>query len=696
MKINAKVRPEQSHMQIRTKKGINLHVDKEMVVNARVIKVKTRTVPFKQKEEDIPSRRTNKKQLVKVGNRNQRKVIQVSNIPTSTMSDMNKYIRKENIVNQSYVHCYKQDKPIYINKDYVRGIRIRATKDKDIIEATEEVKKLRNTRKLTKNKTSIVVMKTIVEESILEDIEGARDVYNSVQQVSQPIRRINNTAKTMYQYQKAINLVKYNKSNAVKRVHVDNEEYYIKGGKRVQSDINSGERNAKDKDYRTKYKHEAKRNSYNSSYNVLSVKKEKRAENLKQYQKLKKQRMTKFAIAKIRSPIAKGSGAAESDTIVKLATDLAKMKAMHVVRQAVTGLAALVAPVMIPILGFGFIILVAITALYESPLAIFLPKIEPYEYGAECDDERSPHEVIEEYSQELDAEIAQQYASYDEYSVTYLPEDSYVGSNKEDILYAYMIKCGEDNDSLVMTDDNKELLKDIFTTMCSYSTETSTKTVTVESSSQDSENTSESDEPITKTIHVIDVKVTIQDLDNYLADNPLTSEENEWYTTLMEENPNDFSDDEETNLDGITVEGIPSEIGTQVAELALTKVGCEYSQSRRWEEGVYDCSSLVYRCYQQYGITLGASTAAGEAKWLTDKKCYFTSSDKLQAGDLIFYSSNRDNGRYRNISHVAIYIGNGQQVEAQDPSRGVRCNPFRSSNINCYARPSLLLESNKS
>lgn len=690
MKINAKVRPEQSHMQIRTKKDINLHVDKEMVVNARVITVKTRTVPFKQREEDIQSRRTNKKQFVKVGNRNQRKVIHVSNIPTSTMPDMNNYIRKENTVIQSNGHGHKKDKPIYINKDYVKRIQIGATKDQDIIEATEEAKKLKNTHKSTKNKTSAIVMKTVLEESILEDIEGARDVYNGVQQVSQPIRRINNTVKTMYQYQKVINLVKYNKSNAAKRVKVENEEYYIKGGKRVQRDINSGERNTRDKNYKTGYNHEA--------------------ENLRQYKKLKKQRMTKFAMGKLRSSIAKGSGTAESDTIGNLARDLVKMKAIHVVRQAVTGLAALVAPVMIPILGFGFIILVAVTALYESPLAIFLPEIEPYEYGVECDDERSPQEVIEEYSQELDAEIARQYASYDEYSVTYSPEDSYVGSNTKDILYAYMIKCGEDNDSLVMTEDNKELLKDIFTTMCSYSSETSTRTVTVENTdgqensgsqggentTQDSENTSESDEPITKTIHVIDVKVTIQDLDNYLADNPLTSEENEWYITLMEEDPNDFSDDEETNLDGVTVEGIPSEIGTQVAELALTKVGCEYSQSRRWEEGVYDCSSLVYRCYQQYGITLGASTAAGEAKWLTDKKCYFTSSDKLQAGDLIFYSSNRDNGRYRNISHVAIYIGNGQQVEAQDPSRGVRCNPFRASNINCYARPSLLLESNKS
>lgn len=702
MKINAKVRPEQSHMQIHTKKDMSLYVDKEIVINARVIKVKARTVPFRQKEEAIKSRLPNKKQFVKAGNRNLRRVIHVTNIPTAYKLAMNDYSRKENIVDQSFGHSYIEEKPIYINRDYVKSIRIGATKDQYISEATEEVKKLENTRKSTKNKTSNFVMKTVIEVSILEDIEGARDVYNGVQQVSQPIRRINNTAKTMYQYKKAINLVKYDKRNAAKTVKVENEEYYIKGGKRVQSDINSGGKNTKDKNYNSKYKHEIQRNTYNSSFNISSVKREKKAENLRQYQKLKKQRMTKFAMGKLRSPIAEGSGTTESDTIVNLARDLVKMKAIHVVRQAVTGLAALVAPVMIPILVFGFIILVAVTALYESPLAIFLPKIEPYEYGVECDDERSPQEVIEEYSQELDAEIAQQYASYDEYSVTFLPEDGFVGSNTKDILYAYMIKCGEDNDSLVMTDDNKELLKDIFTTMCSYSTKTSTRTVTVEntdgqenSGSQGEENSSDSDEPITKTIYVIDVKVTIQDLENYLANNPLTSEENEWYITLMEEDPNDFSDDEETNLDGVTVEGIPSEIGTQVAELALTKVGCEYSQSRRWEEGVYDCSSLVYRCYQQYGITLGASTAAGEAKWLTDKKCYFTSSDKLQAGDLIFYSSNRDNGRYRNISHVAIYIGNGKQVEAQDPSRGVRCNPFRASNINCYARPSLLLESNK-
>jgi hypothetical protein len=271
LKINAKVMPEQSHMQIRTKKDINLHVDKEMVVNARVIKVKTRTVPFKQKEEDIQSRRTNKKQFVKVGNQNQRKVIHVSNIPTTNMPDMNNHIRKENIVNQSYDHSYKKDKPIYINKDYVKRIRIGATKGQDIIEATEEVKKLKNTRKSTKNKTSTIVMKTVLEESMLEDIEGARDVYNGVQQVSQPIRRINNTVKSMYQYQKAKNLVKYDKRNAVNRAKVENEEYYIKGGKRVQRDINSGGKNSKDTNYKAKNNNGTKGNTYKiSQMRVLS------------------------------------------------------------------------------------------------------------------------------------------------------------------------------------------------------------------------------------------------------------------------------------------------------------------------------------------------------------------------------------------------------------------------------------------
>ena len=55
-------------------------------------------------------------------------------------------------------------------------------------------------------------------------------------------------------------------------------------------------------------------------------------------------------------------------------------------------------------------------------------------------------------------------------------------------------------------------------------------------------------------------------------------------------------------------------------------------------------------------------------------------------GDLIFYSY-ENNGRYKNISHVAIYIGDGKQVHAANKRRGVVCDPFKESNIGVYARP---------
>lgn len=47
--------------------------------------------------------------------------------------------------------------------------------------------------------------------------------------------------------------------------------------------------------------------------------------------------------------------------------------------------------------------------------------------------------------------------------------------------------------------------------------------------------------------------------------------------------------------------------------------------------------------------------------------------EDIQPGDLIFYSFTR-NGRYQNISHVAVYAGNGYLVDASS-SKG--CVVFR-------------------
>ena len=60
--------------------------------------------------------------------------------------------------------------------------------------------------------------------------------------------------------------------------------------------------------------------------------------------------------------------------------------------------------------------------------------------------------------------------------------------------------------------------------------------------------------------------------------------------------------------------------------------------------------------------------------------------DMMEPGDVIFYSY-ENNGQFRNISHVAIYIGNGRMVHASSPERGVVNDPFSPSNVGLYGRP---------
>lgn len=128
------------------------------------------------------------------------------------------------------------------------------------------------------------------------------------------------------------------------------------------------------------------------------------------------------------------------------------------------------------------------------------------------------------------------------------------------------------------------------------------------------------------------------------------------------------------------LEAMPSENGNSSYEnivssatsYALSKVGYPYSKARRNSGSAYDCSSLVFYSYLNSGIDLsynGMNTAAAIANGLVASGKEVPMSD-LRAGDLIFYASGR-NGRYRNISHVAMYLGNGMQVEASSGRKAV-------------------------
>ena len=102
--------------------------------------------------------------------------------------------------------------------------------------------------------------------------------------------------------------------------------------------------------------------------------------------------------------------------------------------------------------------------------------------------------------------------------------------------------------------------------------------------------------------------------------------------------------------------------GGAVAELAMTKIGCHYSQERRYEEGYYDCSSLVQRLYKEVGINLPA-TASTQGEYCYQNAMIINKKD-LKPGDLIFFQGTYDT---TGASHVGIYVGNNTMLHCGDP-----------------------------
>ena len=98
-----------------------------------------------------------------------------------------------------------------------------------------------------------------------------------------------------------------------------------------------------------------------------------------------------------------------------------------------------------------------------------------------------------------------------------------------------------------------------------------------------------------------------------------------------------------------------------------------YSQPLRNSGKAFDCSSLAYYAWKSAGVDIsfgGGTTAAAEAEGLKDK---IVKEKNLQPGDLIFYSYTT-NGRYKNISHVGIY------VRSEERRVGKECRCGRSTN----------------
>ncbi|HSJ22051.1 MAG TPA: NlpC/P60 family protein [Nocardioidaceae bacterium] len=105
---------------------------------------------------------------------------------------------------------------------------------------------------------------------------------------------------------------------------------------------------------------------------------------------------------------------------------------------------------------------------------------------------------------------------------------------------------------------------------------------------------------------------------------------------------------------------------------ALAQVGDAYVYGASGPDA-FDCSGLTMMAWAQAGVSLPHSSSAQMSSGPS------VSSDALQPGDLVFY--------YSPVSHVGIYIGNGQIVHAANPSTGVEVAPVFSMPFSGAVRP---------
>ena len=135
-----------------------------------------------------------------------------------------------------------------------------------------------------------------------------------------------------------------------------------------------------------------------------------------------------------------------------------------------------------------------------------------------------------------------------------------------------------------------------------------------------------------------------------------------------------------------------STIPQRAAEWALQKVGCPYSQKKRTQEGIFDCSSLVARAYMAqgkkwyYGGTVPNSTHEVydddfELLWPDSYsqigKCLGGNSIIRLArskGDLQFICTDSSTTRSNRITHVTMVAGADTIVHARGTKYGVCTN----------------------
>ena len=118
-----------------------------------------------------------------------------------------------------------------------------------------------------------------------------------------------------------------------------------------------------------------------------------------------------------------------------------------------------------------------------------------------------------------------------------------------------------------------------------------------------------------------------------------------------------------------------SRLRSSIVTLAKRQIGIKYKSGSSTPQTGFDCSGLALYVYQKHGIFLPRTSQLqyGRAKKI--------SSRNTHPGDLIFFKING-----RNISHVAIYIGNNNFVHAPGKGKTVCTDSMTNAYWkNCFA-----------
>ena len=389
---------------------------------------------------------------------------------------------------------------------------------------------------------------------------------------------------------------------------------------------------------------------------------------------IKTGRQAAKATAKTAKTTAKASARAARATARASVTGVKLL--VKATAAAVKAAAAAIKSLIAAIAAGGWIVLVvvivvgAILFIVNSAFGIFYSNEETGEAG-NIPMSQAVAEISGDYSAYIDQQISNASAGYDNVSVVYdsgIDGDSDSVNNWVDVLGIYAVKTTMDQteptEVAMVTEEKKQILKDLYYEM----NKATTYIETVEGTDPDDE----AAEPIKMTI--VHVKLTSESYRDAAGRYGFTEEQNSMLEELMAPG-NHYLFVSLIGIDcygGLTaqeLEGIrsslPYDTGGDIVRAALTRIGDPYSKELRGTGNYVDCSYLVRWAYNQAGVTsYKAATAAEQARYCVDNNMTI-SKDQLRPGDAIFWRKNGcDCGRYKEIHHVAIYIGNGKIIEA--------------------------------